>query len=183
MKMTLLAVALLIAIFLPNLRSTSPADSSESASKTEYQTVEHNGIRVTFLELAQSQTPDGKYVSTSILFMVENISGTNGNHSHSAPIRFYDEKNSMLFTDASKALPKTACTVSRFQNRFENLLPRIPKPTVIENTRFVRHWIATRLPSNVAALETEFGLNGNDKTFRFDLIRFPELLPMQMQIY
>ena len=169
MKITLLAAALLSVILLPKINSTIPADSVDSSTTTAYQTIEHDGIRVTFLEMAKSQTPDGKHVSTSFLFLVENRSKTNGKQSHAAPIRFYDEKNNLLFEDASNGVPKTGCTVLRYEHRAETCLPPIPKPNDIEKARFVRHWIATRIPNNVAAVEAEFGIDRRNKTFRFDL--------------
>lgn len=169
MKTSLLIVALLCAIFAPNIRSAIPSVLTDSPSKEVYQTVEHSEIRVTFLEMAQSQTPCGKYASTSFLFLVENTSKTDGIHSQGAPIRFYDEKNDMLFKDASNGLPKTASTVMNYQNRPHSQLPPNLNPADIEKTRLVRHSIATRIPRSVAAVEAEFGIDGNNKTYRFNL--------------
>ena len=161
MKTILLAVVLSCTIFVPN--------HSESGTEDTYQTVEHNEVRVTFLEMAQRQSPNGKHVSTSFLFMVENTSTTDGTNSHSAPVRLYDEENNLLFNDASNGLPKTSSTLLNYQNRPDTELPAHVEPTDIERTHFVRHSIATSLPKNVAFIEADFGLDGTNRTFRFNL--------------
>lgn len=159
-------MTVLISVICP---STVQWQTAHEPDQDLFQTIEHDGLRVTFLETTETRTPNGKHASTSFLFLVENNSNKVGNRSHNSPVRLYDDKNSMLFSDASNGSPKTGCIVMDYAPQNENGLPTIPKVKNVETTMLVRHWIATRLPKNITSVEADFGIDGNNKAFRFSL--------------
>ena len=56
---------------------------------------EQNGIVATLIEESFSRSPDGKYVVTSFLFMVENRNEKPGRHSHRSLIRIFSSQGEL----------------------------------------------------------------------------------------
>ncbi len=138
--------------------------------KDAFPVVEHDGIRVTFLEFSESQTPDGGHVGTSVLFMVENRNAIAGTHSHSSPLRFYSGEK-LLYRNVSEDSPRTGCTIQKFEKRHQMFFPNFPQPHDETKTILVRHWVADRLPDDLTAVEAGFGQDGKNHTFRFNVKR------------